>query len=130
GDYPSQLPLREATAARPVTFYSAGRRDWSCEQASRTLKRFTMTEWLSVTKAVDSVRLRFVVDGTPGPWFTTRASHGFAHLQAWLDGPLPKSRHLLLEEQVLDASGAPVAQDTVPARQKLPGCVSGSVQIG
>ncbi len=130
GDYLAQLPPERATAANPVAFYSTGRRDWNCEQRTQKLRRFTMTEWLSTSAPVHTVRLRFVVDGTPGAWFATRAANGFAHLQAWLDGPLPRGTRLAVQQEVLDATGAPVAQTMLPAGQRLPGCTAGSVQIG
>lgn len=129
GDYPAEAPP-EATAAKAVAFLSSGRRDWNCEQRTRTLRRFTMTEWLSTSPEVDALRLRFVVDGVPGPWFTTRPVDGHAHLLGWLDGPLARGARLAVQQRVLDVHGSPVTQTTLPRSQRLPGCSGGSVQIG
>lgn len=131
GDYPSKAPRDEASAAAPVAFYASGRRDWNCEESTRTLRHFTMTEWLSVAGRVQTVRTRFVVAGTPGPWFTTKAVDGLAHLQAWLDGPLAPGTRVMVQHQVLDADGHRVPQKALPGHQRLPGCsAGGSAQIG
>ncbi len=128
-DSPATSPAPTATERRPVAFYSTGRRDWSCTSGDR-LRRFTLTEWLSTAPSVDTVRVRFLVDGTPGPWFRTRAVGGFAHLAAWLDGPLSRGTRITLQHQVLDAAGGPVAQRALPSVQRLDGCSGGSAQIG
>jgi hypothetical protein len=131
GDYPSQLPVGKASAAHPVVFFSAGRRDWSCVQDSHIMSTFTMTQWLAVTDNVDRVQLRFRVDGTDGDWFTTRAHNGFVHMQAWLEGERPAGTKIEIEQRVLDTSGNPVTQSTLPPTQTLSGCAAGgSVQIG
>ncbi len=130
GDYPAQAPPDRATAAEPVAFYSNGRRDWNCQQRTGTLRRFTLTEWLATASAVNSVRVRFVVNGRPGPWFTTRPVDGLAHLQGWLDGPLHRSARVVVEHQVLDAQGGTVTQTTLPSNQRVAGCSGGSAQIG
>jgi len=129
GDYPAQLPLPHATATKPVAYYSTGRRDWSCSESTHRLTLFRISAWLSVSDAVDAVRLRFVADHKPGAWFTTSAVNGLAHLQAWLDGPLPRHARIVLQQQALDASGARIAS-VLPASQVLPGCEAGSAQIG
>jgi hypothetical protein len=130
GDYPARLPPPRATRTRPVVFYSTGRRDWNCEQSTQRLRRFTMTQWLSTEPVVHSVRLRFVVNGVPRRWFATRPLNGFAHVQAWLSGPLPCSARLAVEERVLDGHGRALRDTALPAHQRLAGCPNGSVQIG
>lgn len=132
GDYPAMSPLPQADADHPVVFYSTGRRDWTCEQDTHALKRFTVTEWLSVADPVASVRLRFVVGGTPGDWVTTDARDGFVHLQAWLDGPVRHGTSLAMQQQVLDHQGNLVSHTVLPRTQRLPGCGpgSGSATIG
>jgi hypothetical protein len=130
GDYPAQLPAPRATRTRPVVFYSTGRRYWSCEQSTQRLRRFTLTQWLSTRPVVHSVRLRFVVNGVPRRWFATRPVNGFAHVQAWLSGPLPRSARLAVEQRALDGQGRVLRHTRLPAHQRLAGCTNGSVQIG
>ena len=129
GDYPAQLPLPHASATTPVAYFSTGRREWSCAESTHRLQLFQVSAWLSVNDTVDAVRLRFVVDGTPGPWFATSAANGLAHLQAWLADPQPPSARIVLQQQALDADGATIAS-VLPAAQVLPGCETGSAQIG
>lgn len=130
GDYLAQLPPPRATPTKPVAFYSTGRRDWNCEQSTQRLRRFTMTQWLSTRPVVHSIRLRFVVNGVPRRWFATRPVNGFAHVQAWLSGPLPRSARLAVEQRALDGQGRALRHTPLPAHQRLPGCTNGSVQIG
>jgi hypothetical protein len=129
-DSPAQVPVPTATAQRPVAFLSNGRRDWDCAPGSRDLRGFTITEWLSVAPQVDTVQLRFVVDGVAGPWFVTAAHDGVVHLTGWLHGPQPPSARVLVQHRILDAAGDPVAQRALPASQRLSGCAGGSAQIG
>lgn len=129
-DSPSQAPVETATADHPVTFLSNGRRDWNCTPDTHELRRFTITEWLSVAPQVDTVQLRFVVDGVAGPWFITHAHDGLVHLAGWLDGPQDRGSRVVMEHRVLDAAGDPVAQQALPGSQKLSGCAAGSAQIG
>lgn len=128
GDYPAQAPAPVATRRHPVAFFSTGRRLWTCD--GRTVDRFVMTEWLSTAPRVRAVRLRFVVDGQPGPWFTTRPEHGFAHLTGWLAGPMAAGTPMAVQQQVRDAHGRVVRQGVLPHHERLPGCAGGSAQIG
>src|SRR3954451_24531946 len=84
GEPPSQSPLPSLSDTRPVAFLSNGRSTWRCD--GQALRRLQMTSWLLVSPDVRTVQQRYWVDGTPGPWFTTRAQSGFAHLQSWLTG--------------------------------------------
>ena len=131
GDYPSTAPIPRATASKPVAFLSNGRTRWDCTQ-HRTLTSLMQTSWLSVASAVDRVQLSYVVDGVPGPWFSTSAQGGFVHLQSWLKGPLPRDTKLQVETRVLDASGSVVRQRTLPTGpQRLATCPGpGSAEIG
>lgn len=128
-DSPAQLPLPEVTTDQPVAFLTNGRKAWDCD--GTTMNGYTATTWLTVGPTVATVQERFWVDGVAGPWFRTEAQGGYAHLQTWLDGPLPKGTELGVQHRVLDADGAPVAQSALPtATQPLPGCTDGDVQIG
>lgn len=127
-DSPSQFPLPSASEAQPVASLNA-RAAWDCTGA--TLDRYTATIWLVVDDQVDTVRQRLWVDGEPGPWFTTEAVGGFAHVSAWEDGPLPEGTELAAQYEVLDADGGAVAQDALPVEPAEVGwCEDGDVQIG
>jgi hypothetical protein len=106
----------------PVGFLSSGSQAWDCD--GRVLSGFRSTTWLLVGDQVIQAQQRFVVDGTPGPWFSTRAVGGIVHLQTWL-GPQTQDVEIVAEQQVLDAAGEVVRQDTWPATQRLAGCPMG-----
>ncbi len=89
----------------PVRHLSTGRSVWRCDGATRVLDGFRMTSWLVVSPDVRTIRQRYWVDDVPGPWFTTRAQNGFAHLQTWLRGPEPAGTSYSVEYRVLDAQG-------------------------
>ena len=91
-----------------------------------------MSTWLAVSSDVHVVQQRYWVDGVPGPWFSTRARNGYAHLQTWLVGPEPAGSRFAEQYRVLDASGRELRQTALPTRQKpLAGCPGkGSAQIG
>lgn len=128
-DRPAQLPVPSASAGEPVVFLSNGKTDWQCTDTR--LDRFTSTTWLSVAPTVDRVQQRFIVDGRPGRWFTTRAVGGYAHLQTWLDGPVAETSSIEVETRVLNAAGDPVPQSNVPTTADLvPGCTGDDVRIG
>jgi hypothetical protein len=132
GDSPSQAPLPNATAARPVAFLSNGRSSWTCAGTTRVLQKFEQSTWLVVSPDVATVQQRYWVDGVPGPWFKTAARGGYAHLQTWLEGPEPAGTTYGQQFRVLDADGEEVAQEALPTdRSKLPGCSEGgSATIG
>jgi len=128
-DSPAVVPVPEVSDRSPVAFLTNGRAAWDC--SGRTVDGYTSTLWLAVGSRVDRVEQRYVVDGEPGPWFGTTARNGYAHLQTWLTGPVTGAATLGVQQRVLDADGAPVAQDALPTnRQPLPGCRDGDVQIG
>ncbi len=128
-DRPAQLPLPEASDAEPVAFLTNGRMAWDCSDT--TVASYTATTWLAVVPGVARVQQRFWVDGAPGPWFSTAASGGYAHLQTWLDGPLAEGVELEVEHRVLDHDGDPFAQSALPSgRQPLTGCTGDDAQIG
>jgi hypothetical protein len=131
-DSPSQAPLATVSSARPIAFLSNGRSDWSCAGTSRVLDRFQSSTWLVVSSEVATVEQRYLVDGVAGPWFTTKAQGGYAHLETWLQGPEPAGTKLAQQFRVLDASGNAVRQTALPARATaLTGCsAGGSAQIG
>ncbi len=127
-DRPAVMPVPTATDSDPVAFLTNGRLSWDCD--CMILKRHTSTTWLSVADEVAEVQQRYWVDGEAGPWFTTAAQDGYAHLQAWLTGP-PEKADLQMEQRVLDSAGEPVSQSTIPtAKQPLAGCSGGDAQIG
>lgn len=129
GDSPSQLPVPSAGDGEPVVFLSNGRASWDCD--GRWLDGYADTTWLAVSPEVDKVQQRFVVDGEPGDWFSTRAQDGYAHLQTWLDGPFAKNTMIKVEHRVLDGSGEEVGQSALPTGpQRLEGCQGADVQIG
>jgi hypothetical protein len=128
-DAPAQAPLLEASGQDPVAFLTNGRAAWDC--SGTTVDGYTATLWLAVGPQVDRVQQRYVVRGDPGPWFSTTARDGYAHLQTWLAGPLDEGAAVAVQQRVLDATGAPVAQDALPTRrQPLAGCTGGDAQIG
>ena len=127
-DSPSQAPLPTADAADPVASLNA-RAAWDCTVSRLDL--YTSSAWLVVDDQVASVRQRLWVDGEAGPWFTTEAQGGFAHVAAWVDGPLPEGTTLEAQYEVLDADGAAVTQDALPVDPSEVGwCEDGDVQIG
>lgn len=127
-DSPSQAPVPSAGDAEPVVFLKAGAA-WDCTRAR--LDRYTAATWLAVDDQVATVRQRLWVDGEPGPWFTTEAVNGFAHVAAWEDGPLPEGTDLAAQYEVLDAQGGAIAQDALPVDPSPVGwCEDGDVQIG
>ena len=128
-DSPGRLPVPAASDTEPVAFVGNGRAAWDC--TGRTFDGYTSTLWLAVGPQVDRVQQRFVVDGAEGPWFTTRARAGYAHLQTWLEGPLKKGTRIDVQSRVLDAAGEPVRQSALPtAARPLAGCAGGDAQIG
>jgi hypothetical protein len=128
-DAPAQLPLPETSAGEPVVFLTNGRKSWDCTDG--TVEGYTATTWLAVGPEVATVQERFWQDGEPGPWFTSDASGGYAHLQTWITGPVPPTTKLGVQTRVLDADGEPVAQSALtPGRVPLAGCTDGDVQIG
>lgn len=127
-DSPSQAPVPSATAAEPVAFLNA-RAAWDC--TGTRLDRYTAATWLVLADQVATVRQRLWVDGEPGPWFTTSATGGFAHVAAWQDGPLAEGTVLATQFEVLDDAGAAVAQEALPVTPAEVGwCEDGDVQIG
>jgi hypothetical protein len=128
-DVPAQLPRPEATATEPVAFLTNGTMTWSC--SGTTVDGFRSTVWLRVAPEVDRVQQRFWVDGVAGPWFSTNTYDGYAHLQAWLTGPLAKSTKLAVEQRALDSDGRALDQDAFADRPvRLAGCRGGDVAIG
>ncbi len=128
-DSPAVLPLPAASEETPVAFLTNGRAAWDC--SGTTVDGYTATLWLAVGPQVDRVQQRYVVNGRPGPWFSTIARNGYAHLQTWIDGPVAAGAALAVQQRVLDATGAPVAQHALPTRREpLAGCRDGDVQIG
>jgi hypothetical protein len=127
-DVPSRAPVPSATDAEPVALLNA-RAAWDCTRDR--LDRYTSATWLAVDDRVATVRQRLWVDGEPGPWFTTQATGGYAHLGAWEDGPLPPGTELAAQYDVLDADGAAVEQQALPTEPAEVGwCEDGDVQIG
>jgi hypothetical protein len=128
-DAPAQAPVPQASEQDPVAFLTNGRAAWDC--SGTTVDGYTATLWLAVAPQVDLVQQRYVVRGHPGPWFSTTARDGYAHLQTWLAGPLGEGAALAVQHRVLDAAGTPIAQDALPTRrQPLAGCTGGDAQIG
>ena len=126
-DRPSTLPLPTTSTERPAVFLTAGQRRWSCD--GDVLRSFRMTSWLKVQDPVRTARVRYTVDGVPGPWFTSARQGRFLHLQSRLGGPLPTDA-LEAELQLLDAAGDPVSVPGIPSgARKLGGC-STDVAIG
>jgi hypothetical protein len=132
GDSPSEAPLPTASPEDPVVFLSSGRAEWSCQGTSKVLDHFQKSTWLAVSPDVVTVRQRYWVDGSPGRWFDTQVQHGYAHLQTWVEGPMPAGTKFAEEYRVLDAAGNDVRQTALPTqRTPLPGCTTGgTAQIG
>lgn len=127
-DSPSVAAVELADAADPVRLLSNGRQSWECE--GDRLTSFQISHWLSVAAPVDRVQLRFLVDRVAGPWFSARAIDGFVHAHAWL-GEQGSGAVVQVQTRVLDAGGATVAQDALPAGpQPVTGCQGGDVEIG
>ena len=130
-DRPAEAPAA-GTASQPVAYLSTGRSAWSCGGFDDVLRSFQMSTWLAVSSDVHAVQQRYWVDGVPGPWFSTRARNGYAHLQTWLVGPEPAGSRFAEQYRVLDASGRGLRQTALPTRQKpLVGCAgNGPAEIG
>lgn len=128
GDYPSVAPVEYADAATPVRYLANGRMAWDCDGTKLT--GFQVTQWYSVAPAVDRAELRFIIDGTTGPWFSAKASGGFVHVHGWL-GEQTDGAKVELQSRLLDANGASVAQNEVPTdAQPVMDCDGRSIQIG
>ena len=133
GDSPAVAPLPTPSVTDPVAFLSTGRASWQCTGDDRlALGGYQSTSWLAVAPTVHTIEQRYVVDGSPGEWFSTTPRGGYAHLHTWIDGPLPAGTTYAVQWRVLDADGHPVQQSTLPtARTGLSGCTAaGSAQIG
>ena len=127
-DAPAVLPLPRSDAATPVVELTTGDRVWDCDET--VLAGFRATTWLSTEPEVAEVAQRFVVDGTPGPWFSSTPVDGVGHLQVWLDRQA-EGAVIHLEQRALHADGSQV--DTSWAgTQRIAGCAGtdGEVQIG
>ncbi len=120
---PAVEPLPTASADRPVVFLTNGGATWDCD--GEALDGYRSATWLLVHDSVARVEQRFVVDGTPGPWFSTAATGGIAHLPSWL-GPQPAGVAIVSEQRALDAEGVVVPQETWPSSERLVGCPEGA----
>ena len=126
-DRPAVLPLPSTSTSRPAVFFTPGQRRWSCDGTA--LRSFRMTSWLKVQDPVRSARVRYSVNGVPGPWFSAARQGRFIHLQSWL-GPALSTDVLKVELQLLDRTGAPVTVAGIPSgARRLDGCSTG-VLIG
>jgi hypothetical protein len=133
GDSPAVAPMPTPSDTEPVAFLSTGRASWQCTGPDKlALGGYQATTWLAVAPTVRTLEQRYVVDGTPGEWFSTTARGGYAHLHTWIDGPQPAGTTYAVQWRVLDADGHPVQQSALPTAAKpLPGCTSGgSAEIG
>jgi hypothetical protein len=127
-DSPGEAPVPLPDAGQPVTFVGTGRSTWTCDD--ELTSRFLATQWLAVASEVADVRVRYHVDGTPGPWFVTKRAGGYVHLQAWIDGPDPADTRYAVEYRVLDTDGNAVPQDVLPTRPtSITGCPAGSTTM-
>ncbi|HSV39442.1 MAG TPA: hypothetical protein VLI04_11850 [Nocardioidaceae bacterium] len=128
GDHPSVAPIEYADEGTPVRYLSNGRMTWDCDGTK--LSGFNVTQWYSVAPVVARAELRFIIDGTTGPWFSARAQGGFVHVHGWL-GEQNDGAKVQLESRVLDENGAVVAQSEVPTDpQPVMDCDGRSIQIG
>jgi len=128
GDAPSMAPVELANAGTPVRYLSNGRMTWDCDGTK--LSGFQVTNWYSVAPVVDRAELRFIIDGTTGPWFSARAQGGFVRVHGWL-GEQTDGAKVKLESRLLDANGDAVAQTEVPTDpQPIMACDGRSIQIG
>ena len=126
-DRPSVLPLPSTTTSRPAVLFSNGQRRWSCD--GTTLRKFRMTSWLKVQDPVRTARVRYSVNGVPGPWFSAARQGRFIHLQSWLVS-VPGTDSIKVELQLLDRAGSPVTVPGIPSgARRLDGCGT-SVLIG
>jgi hypothetical protein len=123
GSAPATFPVPLATAHDPAVPFTTGWRSWDC--AGTVLHRLQIGEWFSTAPEVATLRLRFIVEGAPGPWFSTTASDGIAHLQAWLEGDLPAGTSIVLEHEFSDAAGRTVGAEASQSVEELPDCSDG-----
>jgi hypothetical protein len=131
-DAPATLPLPQADHDEPVVELTNNDRVWSCD--ADVLTGFRATTWLSTAPEVAEVAQRFVVDGTPGPWFSSTPVDGVAHLQSWLrfdQVPQQADAVIHLEQRARQADGTAVDSGWA-GRQRIAGCTGdgGEVQIG
>ena len=128
GDAPSVSPIDYADQSHPVTLVSNGRQAWDC--AGTRLSGYSISHWLSVDSEVAKVQMRFVVNGSSSPWFSSAAQNGFVHLHAWLTDQDAGSS-LLVQVRVLDSSDDLVRQSAFSTDpQLMTGCENGSIDIG
>ena len=108
----------------PGTLFEHLPDSWACD--GTTLESFRKTSWIKVQDPVRKARVRYTVDGVPGPWFTA-ARHGrFIHLQSWA-GPGAAATGQL---QLLDRNGSPVHVRGVSGPVHVGGCSGSDVAIG
>lgn len=128
GTAPSVAPVRLADDETPVTLLSNGRQSWDCD--GTRLAGFAISHWLSVGEVVDRVELRFVIDSAFGPWYTTEADEGFAHVHGWLEMQ-NNGAAVAVQIRVLSADGEVVPQQTVSLEpQGIPGCNGRNIDLG
>ncbi|MGH1564016.1 hypothetical protein [Mumia sp. DW29H23] len=73
---------------------------------SRDRVHVTSSATYQVDDRVARVRVRYVVDDVPGPWYVARADSGWVHPAAMVTtAQLEGAHRLVLETQVLDADG-------------------------
>lgn len=127
-DAPASSPMPGSDAATPVVELTTGDRVWNCD--GPVLAGFRATTWLSTEPDVAEVAQRFVVDGTPGPWFSTTPVDGVAHLQVWL-GPQVEDAEIHLEQRALHSDSSPV-ETSWAGSQRIAGCTGDEdgAQIG
>jgi hypothetical protein len=68
-------------------------------------KKWATRLWIRTPSAVDRVRQRILVNGTPqSPWFSSKAVDGLTFTQAWIGAPISRSAKYTVEVQFLDKS--------------------------
>jgi hypothetical protein len=128
-DSPAVLPVKYADAGHAVRLLTNGRQAWECD--GTRLAGFTVSDWLSVGTVVDTVAVRFLVNGASSPWYTTKAQHGFVHVHGWLAGQNVGAK-VTMQTRIDDKAGHAVHQDALPTHPTpITGCAGGGdIQIG
>lgn len=110
---PAVRPIPTSSPQRPAVIVTNSIQEWPCTKSVL----FRTNLWLKVQDPVRSARMRYWVNGEPGPWFTSRRQGRFVHLQSWL-APAPRGAVLKMQTQVRNGAGRVMDVKGLPSRPK------------
>ncbi|MEV5967739.1 hypothetical protein AB0L70_38585 [Kribbella sp. NPDC051952] len=101
--YKSRIPTTDATHPAAPTEGSSAVGFIEFDQKPDLLTR---DGWYAVDERVATMRQRWIVRGTPGPWYVANAADGLVFLRSWDQSTALKlGEEVKLETQVLDHDG-------------------------